>query len=152
MTREEIEQMPAGRELDRLIAEKVLGLSVYHYDKDHADNCYFMLMDTEGDPVLFTGRHRDAERKTEAAAWGDCPAYSTDIAAAWEVLMEMKDRRRRYATSRHGFAMSEALIERPEGEWVTVFKCQIGGRENRGYEDTAPLAICKAALLASLTA
>lgn len=66
-----------SRELDSRVA-RALGYTVYHYDKDHAENCYYMLMDAEFVPVNFI----DGSRKTEAEAWSDAPRFSSDLAAA----------------------------------------------------------------------
>lgn len=56
---------------------KLLGYTVYHYDKDYAKNCYFMLMDAEFDPVV-TSSFRAGERKTEDEAWSDAPGFTYD--------------------------------------------------------------------------
>lgn len=87
-TAEQVMGMESGRELDRLVAEHVMQFTIYHYDKDIEENCYFMLMDSKGYSVeLFGG-----ERETEDEAWLDSPYYSTDIAAAWEVLEKMQEK------------------------------------------------------------
>lgn len=85
-----VDEMPAGREMDRIIGEKLFGYWVYHYDKDFAENCYCCLMDGSGDAVV-DGLH-DGERKTEEEAWGDCPEFSAEIAAAWEVVKKLKEK------------------------------------------------------------
>lgn len=157
LTKEQIEQMPASRELDALIAEYVLKEVIKHnwpcgvnYDSGMVDASStnpteFPTLYGELHPVIM-----DCHPDLEEAYAVPMPFYSTHIADAWMVLMEMKDRRPNY--SRNGFALTEALIEEPQHEWKTVFKCQIGGHRNRGYADTAPLAICRAALLATLHA
>lgn len=79
--------MMTDDELNRLVAERVMGWSIYHYDKDYASNCYYMLTDADGDPVApFAGLHT-GERKTEAEAWADVPAYCTNP-AAWGALLD----------------------------------------------------------------
>lgn len=132
--------MPAGGEMDRLIAEKVMGYTVYHYDKDHPNNCYYMLMDADFDPVLFTGNYRDSEKKTEEEAWNDCPEFSTDILAAWEVVKKLGEL---------GFTV---IIE-----WKGSDRVYAGTAEvtlvKRIYTEghgvgTLPEAICQAALMA----
>jgi hypothetical protein len=67
-------------ELNRALAE-LMGYTIYHYDKDYEENCYFMLMDTDFDPV----EPDDGRRKTEERAWNDTPDYCTDPAASLEV-------------------------------------------------------------------
>ena len=107
MTYEEIEALQPGRETDRLVAIHVLDM--------HADGPYICREDGHG--IL-------AE---------NLPHYSTDIAAAWEVV--------------------EKFIERKwsiEVSWPAPggFACQIRGLYAIGNGDTPMLAICKAALLA----
>lgn len=62
------------RERDTALAQ-ALGYTIYHYDKDYRENCYYMLMDPNGDPVI---AGRSGERKTEAGAWDDAPNFTTD--------------------------------------------------------------------------
>jgi len=95
MTRDEILAMKPGRELDALIAEKVMGWS----------------WGIIGDLI---------------------PAYSTDISAAWEVVEEMGDC---LHLRQHG----------EQGEWEAWF---CGYPNSKAHGETAPEAICKAALLA----
>jgi hypothetical protein len=143
MEQNQIRQMPAGREMDKLIAEQVMGISMYHYDKGHPDNCYFMLLDADGDPVLFAPRFRDAERKTEAEAWQDCPCYSTDIAAAWQVVEKLTA-----DGWGHKHHVYSKYAEMPGWQW-TFMQSGKGPNSISGAEaETAPLAICRAALLA----
>lgn len=82
--------MKAGRELDVLVAEKVMRLTVYHYDKDYPENNYYCLIDSDFNPVLLYEKHR-GERKTEAEAWNDIPNYSTNISEAWKVVEKIAD-------------------------------------------------------------
>jgi hypothetical protein len=56
--------MTPGRELDALVAEKVMGLTVYPEGRDHVGPCW-----SKG------GFHEE-----------QVPNYSTDIAAAWSVV------------------------------------------------------------------
>lgn len=56
---------------------KMLGYTMYHYDKDHPDKCYYELWDSQGEPVVLRG-----ERKTETEAWNDAPNWSEDVALA----------------------------------------------------------------------
>lgn len=130
-----------GRELDAEVAVKVMGWSMYHYDKDYADNCYWMLMDGDCNPVAEIKRtpagFDTGERKTEAEAWADCPAFSTDIAAAWQVMERMVSR---------GWWPLVQLDDHAE-KWICQFQDQYG----EGFSDeakTAPEAICRAALAA----
>ena len=63
-----LSEMKAGRELDALVAEKVMGLSKGGTDV----NGVFVYLD-----------------HIEGGIWTAVPNYSTDIAAAWEVLCKM---------------------------------------------------------------
>lgn len=68
--------MKAGRELDALIAEKVMGLQISKewVDDEHEEFDYLLLDD------------EDNYRWTNPV-----PFYSTDIAAAWEVRSKFTD-------------------------------------------------------------
>ena len=85
-----------NRELDIECAH-ALGYTVYHYDKDYAENCYYMLMDAAFDPVvpMFKGA-----RKTEAEAWADVPRFSDDLTAAG-LLEDAIERRGLYAKCKY---------------------------------------------------
>jgi hypothetical protein len=100
--------MKAGRELDALVAEKVMGL-----------------------PPVYgpTGIKWD----------GPIPAYSTDIAAAWEVVERIKGSQ----------PESTFSIEWIGTQWRVDFVYQNYDWYNEGDQaDTAPHAICLAALKA----
>jgi hypothetical protein len=62
-----MEDVPAGPALDRLVAERVMG-------QEHAGECGLGDADCPGQFRPVVGR------------WGCLPPYSTDIAAAWEVV------------------------------------------------------------------
>lgn len=76
----------AGRELDGLIGERVMGLTIYRYRKGPPGSGYFILMDRDGNPAVVLAGPHAAERATEAEAWQDCPRYSTDETAAMQVI------------------------------------------------------------------
>ncbi len=115
--------MDTGRELDARIAETVFG---YTPDYEFAD--------LHVPPAPHVKELRD-----QYDEWGILPAYSTDIAAAWLVVEELRARgiwleelSGRYETSyRAGFSWRD-----PER----------GVRYQQAMADTAPLAICRAAL------
>jgi hypothetical protein len=136
MTKEEILKMYSGRELDILIA-KVMGYSVYHYDKDHPDNCYYMLVDEHFDQVAPYEGWRSGERKTEELAWEDCPEFSSDVSLAMELVEHLR---------RKGFGFS---LRMDNIIWAELYGLGLGYFTCVGY--TVPEAICKATLLASLT-
>lgn len=71
MTHDEIDAMPAGRKIDALIAEKAMGKKITKAT----------IPETEGHLYV------EAPAKLEpGACWLAIPEYSTDIAAAHEVL------------------------------------------------------------------
>lgn len=124
MTRDEILAMPAGREMDALVAEKIFGLKTYWREE---------VVRERG----ITNRQETAVIKTlcvvsRTALFVQAYYYSTNIAAAWEV------------------------VERNRGEAFTLLKSPIHGGyfasfvhkdEESVFAHTAPLAICRAALL-----
>jgi hypothetical protein len=106
-----------GREIDVLIAEKVMGIT----EAKWCEQCWVEIFDCQ----CRQGKH------------GPLP-YSTDIAAAWEVLEKVRPS--------HG----EVWIGRSDTETTMRWKCSIQ-HDTSTYEaiaDTAPLAICLAALKA----
>lgn len=105
----------ASRELDAEIAEKVMG-----WPHDEAENCLYCLM----------GSIAACNEVTR-----DLPDYSTDIAAAWQVVDKLK--------ATQGFALSYRGIENTPVSWGADF-CNSG----EVLAATAPLAICLAALKA----
>lgn len=97
--RTDIDSLPAGRELDALIHDKVMGLE-------------WCIEHPELQP------------------------YSTDISAAWEVVEKL---------NHHGFLLSFLNTRSPGNRYLVEF------RDKGDYvaaADTAPLAICRAALKA----
>jgi len=97
MTKDEIMNMPAGREMDTLIAKSIFGNVKKSWDWE------------------FT-----------------LPSYSTDISAAWRVVEKMSD----------GETPNDVELRTSVRGWRCDFF--------KGYAnaETAPLAICRAALLA----
>lgn len=109
--------MTPGRELDALVAEKVMGLDV----------------NRTGPETMWFARPMGGN-------WDDLKDYSTDIAAAWEVVEAVKARKIDQGWFDLGFA---------NGSWGATF------RTGAYYEPiehvrapTAPHAICLAALKA----
>lgn len=127
-----IDTMPAGPEMDRLIAEKVMGWRLFNYETDEpaidhlsSDGCAW----------------RDAQGRDgfDGEAWKWAP--SADIAHAWEVVEKMEDDH-------------EWRIENDQGEqfpWLVEamsLKDQSFGKLVSAEAEAAPLAICRAALKA----
>ena len=121
-------EMPAGRELDELIAQRVTG-----WPKPDATSCE--LLENACWALATDNRGFDCWRYRG-------PRYSTEIADAWDVVE---------ATI---YPKGWFLAPMPDtGGWWGVFRWEfIEGRDFGGgqYEvaigETAPLAICRAAL------
>jgi hypothetical protein len=113
--------MDAGRELDSLVAEKVMGYRV-----------------REGiQPVIF--ECCAAQPPRDDADWCSVPRYSTDIAAAWQVIGRMAGQ---------GF---DHYVEGWRGKYWVKFSNEDRGMEGNSEDRevkarTAPEAICLAAL------
>ena len=106
MTRDEILNMPAGREMDALIAVAI-GWVI------------------EDVTAISPSGSKWARNVHGDDAW--LPYYSTDIAAAWEVVVEFNN---------------ECTLNNVHGIWGVHFHGGVGESKS------APLAICRAALLA----
>ena len=109
MTRNEILQMPAGREMDLLVAIRLMG----------------------EDASLLKVNREDSYFENHL------PRYSTDIAAAWEVVEKMQS--------------FDLEMEYP-GEWRASAMLAGSDWGQTISDQTAPLAICRAALLAVMEA
>lgn len=123
LTREYILSLPAGRELDELIVEKVMGW-------EKVDN------GRTSEP-LYTWYHtkNGVRYDVTAKAWTFNPSRS--ISAAWEVVEKMS------------YVKAECVFDlqlRYQGFWAT-FNCE-GKKFESQQQKTAPEAICKSALLA----
>jgi hypothetical protein len=113
LTRDEILEMEAGEEIDKLVAEKVMGWYVSSYglvDREHKPGDVFL-----GDVC-------------------ECWSPSFSISAAWEVVNKLKEQ--------------SDIVDVWHESWE--WHCDIGsyGDCQTVKADTAPLAICRAALLA----
>lgn len=176
LTREAVLALPAGRELDGLVDELVFAIdrrantperitAALHesWESDLDDGTrLFCWNDTthwiRWDPAKYgsdpsgavpwfwhdrAGRPWQADIEAHVAAWRAPPsrAWSTDIAAAWAVV-------ERLASA----GWNVELIRVPGGHvrdpWMVRFLTLNKSRD--ADADTAPLAICKAALLAVL--
>lgn len=107
--------MTAGRELDAWIAEKVMG---------------------NPPPVVPPGVWPQ-----ELHSWQDrLPLYSTDIAAAWEVVEKLKSLGFKVGVDEEGSDLAACVVAKSERGIVHVIASETAA--------TAPLAICLAALRA----
>jgi hypothetical protein len=117
--------MNAGRELDALIA-----LEVFRYTLDYE------FADTLGAPNV-------RELRDQFDDWGILPHYSTEIGDAWLVVEKL------YSDGiGTTFSLSRSLgVEK--SRYRVGFSQNVFGRDDGwAYADTAPLAICRAALAA----
>jgi len=128
-----IDDMPAGREMDALIAEKVMG---WHSDGEKYP-IYCFVNPTNNpiyDQIYVYKTKKDDDNGTPKA----CDSFSRNISAAWEVVEKMNT--------------SDLGIELISMTGNTLWICHLYKRE-RGEvicdtSGTAPLAICRAALKA----
>lgn len=116
MMKDEILNMPAGREIEALIAVEIFGWQWLPWSGN-----------TEQKVLV-----QYPEQAESMDWWGKdvmdlVPGYSTDIAAAWDVV----------------YKLHNVAINRHHVFWFCSFK---GNESAQG--ETAPLAICRAALLA----
>ena len=117
MSRDEILTMEAGREMNELIAEKIMGWIKYNPNistEYNFDGWFIKCPDGLGLCV-------------ESDDWSP----STDMTAAWQVVEKMD---------------MPFYLERKD-DWFAMFGDELDYSANA---DTAPLAICRAALLATI--
>ncbi len=115
--------MQAGEEMNRLIANKVMGWS-----KGHDDDCYMDGIEevwTDYDPV-YAGRTFNP---------------STNIAHAWEVVEKLH-----IGVLPIGDGLWRAGFSDPKSFVNWWEQAEYGACETMAEADTAPLAICRAAL------
>jgi hypothetical protein len=135
MTRDKVLVMEAGRELDALVAEKVMGAGKKCADNKGTNGC------------AYWGLCWECEENRREGYFGWHPHdlvpwhYSTDIDAAWQVVEKMEQHPDEilFSCSRKGWR---------ELEWEVRFrKCRGNQHDYIASAPTAPLAICRAALL-----
>jgi hypothetical protein len=138
MTRDEILNMPAGRELDSIIADCIFGIETVKPKSrtDYVEDIH-------------------ARPKGSSAKWIDCEVlkfYSSNMDAAWEVFEFVSKSSEETSLSRN--AVENISIGHDSDGWMCSiwwFRDIQSSHAVEGiYADTAPLAICRAALLAIL--
>lgn len=116
--------MNASRELDKLIAEKIMGWTELEFKNPQY----------AGSVELYGAKPGErASPYTGAKAKYVVPKYSTDISAAWEVVEKLK------------WAEPEISWSDEQHCWHAMFRKGRSSGVSSGA-DTAPLAICLAAL------
>lgn len=128
MTEDEIMKLEAGRELDALVAEHVIGQTDFNHTGFFWEEG--MMEDGDGWDGFYCPRCNSSESDKVAKC---AKRYSTDIAAAWQVV-EMD------------IAQMTLWRSRFKPCLVSVHLC-IGDDHYHAYAPTVPLAICRAALL-----
>lgn len=147
MTHDEIERMPAGREMDAMVAEKVMGLKVSKaseilelWQASPSGASYAFIYGIGKDEMCVAGANSLSTI---------VPRYSTEIGAAWGVIEKAFDVE---PDHKSGFP---AVVRWNDGWRVTLLNgdgtpmdLAYGGKLLLSIADTAPLAICRAALKA----
>lgn len=134
--------LKAGRELDALVAEKVMGWVLV--DAIIRQSMGLVLGPKEFIETKIIALTPPGKKEVESV-----PNYSTDIAAAWEIVLEYQNRSLR-------FQLVPLANEEGEPGWqVEILKFEPTNEftpwvETAGFAqaNTAPLAICLAALKA----
>lgn len=141
LTADEIRKMPAGREMDALIAQHVFG---WRWQR-----CEYIGPSPVSQPVVRynlmlpgseaeTWRCTPSDDRTKHKILADYqPTYSTDIEAAWKVAEK--------------FAPYFRLDARGYGEGNWGCTIWTGYAEVHEYGPTAQVAVCRAALIAIAT-
>lgn len=132
-----IDTLPAGRELDRLVAEKVFGYRWYalpeYRHREFVGYRRYLMHPIDQQAIIPTAHRplQDDDLPPEEP-WDVLP-YSTSIEAAWQVVEKLR-------------AHKECrCVEISGGDhWHCLFR-GFGFRAN-GSADTMELAICRAAL------
>jgi hypothetical protein len=150
----------AGRELDALVAEKVMGWTgkkiVYGWS-DRVKRLYPLLVFTEGGSYVgdfgpFVDEEGNKIQYGKPHRVYHAPPYSTDIKAAWEVAEMMRKKPVCYLGEEYGAFIADTIniYQCCSSKWT----CLIGTTANdddpefEAHAETAPLAICHAALKA----
>lgn len=120
MNKKQIEKLEAGRDADTLIAEEVFHAKVWGRSVNDGPETLIM---------------------TRCSPHRELPHYSTDIAAAFEIVEHFKEKS----------VMLSLSWGKDGGWWCVIYPFQ-GSPAEGHYAETAPLAIVKAALLATLEA
>lgn len=146
-------ELTAGRELDALIAERVMGAQVSWWslrlvdrppmDVEWRHGCFTSdasLERMELGEVLVADDRGDMpmQQMLVGGEWENIPRYSTDIASAWKVVEKVDNRN---SVAREMGVLTFCINRYDDGYTALVFN--VGATA-----ETAPLAICLAALKA----
>lgn len=137
--------MNAGRELDALVAERVMGLPVKWGEDPYRE---IGMPSKEGRQPHLKGRAGGVEYD-----WAPVPRYSTDIAAAWQVVEHLATRPPYMAVEVSNLGVPHARVIHSYGSarfqqweaWVESTDIP----DPRPFSERCALAICLAALRAT---
>ena len=142
MTRDDILKMEVGREMDALVAEKVMEWKRAHYD-------YVFWQQTAAEPLL-----RYCSSTLIMNNGDEIPNYyqpfhpSRDIAAAWEVVKQFRDKDSRWCPSIFWDDDDGLSVGYWNADFTYYGDTSEEFKSDEAIGGTAPLAICRAALLA----
>jgi len=133
-------ELSAGRELDQMVSDAIFG----PWEEGRCRICGWQL-EPDGDGCW---KDNCSLRPPPARRADEPQPYSTDIAAAWEIITKL-----------HGDATTYFQVEWMNSRWTAVIRTNrhgtwsaAGGEQDgvlgEAIAKTAPLAICRAALLA----
>lgn len=126
LTREEIDNEPAGPRLDRWVAEVVMGMRVVRRRCTSGDGWVYEMTAPDGEAgPSFLGPDEP---------WESCPAYSRKIEAAMELA----------GTSPYNIELRR--MQHPSGGWRWMAHLRFSAVTGEASCDSLPLAICRAAL------
>jgi hypothetical protein len=133
-----------SREIDALVAEKVMGSRVAWIKPEHIDRG-----DGKG---MEEGSFEPYPVMTSGDSLIEAPKYSTDIAAAWEVVERMRGEGWSFRFGNNSCAKDQNVASFAQG-WRGLGANILTGEyiyddNSSMVAETAPLAICKAALKA----
>lgn len=145
LTTDEIMAMPAGRELDALVAQ-LMGWRWWHKED------YALLVNGEDNwPANTHFSLQEGKGQATGLDTGNVPHYSTDISAAWQVIERLKERGHTVA-----IAVGRTQLWHDHTQEIAVgVDLEISGYDGSleagivMQADTLPLAICRAALAAT---
>lgn len=134
MTLAEALALPAGPELDRIVAERVMG---WRWRRSNVTGRRALYPADGPWPEWMTESASGAEEECRDHWAASLPPYSTDVAAAWMVVERVEP------------GLSHIGVTAPGWE-VVIYRAPDGGEPVEIVESgpTAPLAICRAALAA----
>lgn len=130
------------RELNERVAREVMQVKPrVTWEILNADESASIIgFDFEGDAHHWLREH-PALRDRHVGAWEHWPFYSTDIAAAMEVIAKFSDTPHENKISNHIGLATISIHQYPDNSWLVNF---VG--KGKAQDATLPLAICRAAL------